>query len=121
MPCILIIDDDHQVRAMLRQMLEREGYEVMEACDGAEGVRLYREQQADIIILDIIMPNKEGIETIADLKMEFPEVKIIAISGGGRIGPEAYLEVAEGFGALRIFTKPVEREKLLTTVRELLN
>ncbi len=52
MPCILIIDDDFQVRAMLRQMLEREGYEVMEACDGAEGVRLYREQQADIIILD---------------------------------------------------------------------
>lgn len=117
---ILIIDDDVQILDMLRQTLEHEGYEVMEAPNGKEGVRLYREDQADLIITDIIMPEKEGIETIMEIKRDFPDVKIIAISGGGRVDPEEYLHMAEKLGAKRTFAKPVEREDLLKAIQELI-
>ena len=83
---ILIIDDEEKFRKMLRQMLERAGHEVVEAPDGKEGVKLYREKLTDLIITDIFMPEKEGIQTIKELKRDFPEAKIIAISGGGRNG-----------------------------------
>ena len=121
MSLILVIDDDDQIREMLRRMLERDGHEVVEAADGDEGISLYRERRADLIILDIVMPKKEGIETIMDLRIEFPDVKIIAISGGGSIGPETYLDIAKGFGAMRVFTKPFEIKELLAAIRELLD
>jgi DNA-binding response OmpR family regulator len=117
---ILVIDDDVQIREMLRQMLEREGYEVADAPDGKAAMKIQREDPAHLIITDIIMPEKEGLETIKEVRQEFPEVKIIAISGGGRIKPEPYLKIAEKFGARYIFTKPVEREELLAAVLELL-
>lgn len=120
MALILIIDDDLKIREVLRQILEHAGYEVMEAPDGKEGIRLYRERQAELVITDIIMPKKEGLETITDLRIEFPEVKIIAISGGGLIGPETYLELAEVFGANRLLTKPFGHEELLEAVQDLL-
>ena len=118
---ILVIEDDAQVRAMLRQMLERAGYEVVEAPDGRAGVRLYRQEKADLIITDLIMPEKEGIETITELRRDFPDVKIIAISGGGRIAPEVYLRMARSLGALRTFAKPIERKEIIETVQELLH
>ncbi len=120
MGMILIIDDDDQIRRMLRKTLEHAGYKVMDAPNGKEGIRIYRENPADLIITDIIMPEKEGLETIMDLRREFPEVKIIAISGGGHIGPETYMEMAEKVGAQRTLSKPLEREKLLSTIKELL-
>jgi CheY-like chemotaxis protein len=120
MALILIIDDDNQFRAMLREMLERAGYEVVDAPDGKEGIKLYREKAADLIITDIVMPEKEGIETIMELRRDFPDVKIIAISGGGRLDSGQYLIMAKSLGALYTFTKPVEREKLLQAVEELL-
>ena len=120
MALILVIEDDVEVRQMLRQILERSGYDVEEASDGEEGIRRYREKQADLIITDIIMPKKEGIETITDLKVEFPDVKVIAISGGGRLGPEPYLELAKGFGANRIIMKPFTAEEILEAIQELL-
>lgn len=120
MALILIIEDDLTIREVLRQILEHVGYEVMEASDGKEGISLYRERQADLIITDIIMPKKEGLETIMDLWAEFPELKIIAISGGGRLGPETYLELAEGFGANRLLNKPLGHEELLEAVQDLL-
>ena len=91
---ILIIDDDVQILSMLRQTLEREGYEVVEASDGEQGEKLFREKPTDLIITDLIMPEKEGVETIKEIRSEFPETKIIAMSGGGRIGPEMYLNFA---------------------------
>lgn len=117
---ILIIDDDVQILDILRQILECEGYEVVDATNGKEGISLYRKKPADLIITDIIMPDKEGIETIIELKRDFPGVKIIAISGGGRIGPEGYLNIAKKLGARYAFSKPVEREELLSAVRELI-
>ncbi len=116
---ILLIDDDDQIRIMLRRMLEAEGYEVVDASNGKEGIRLYREDPADLIITDIIMPEKEGIEVIMELKKDFPDVKIIAISGGGQIDAEEYLQMAKMLGAKFTFTKPFERKELLDAVKEI--
>ena len=118
---ILIIDDESQIRSMLRLMLERVGYEVDEAPDGIEGIRQYREDPADLIITDLIMPNKDGIGMIIDLKKEFPKVKIIAMSGGGVNRPEGYLDGAKKLGATRTLTKPIDREEMLKAVKETLN
>lgn len=116
---ILIIDDDEQIRILLRQVMEWGGHEVIEAADGREGMLLQRKQQADLVITDLIMPEQEGLETITLLKKEYPLVKIIAISGGGRIGPDAYLPAAQELGADRVFSKPFDVRELATTVREL--
>jgi len=117
---ILIIDDDAQLLAMLRQTLEREGYEVVEASDGKAGLKRYHENPTDLIITDLIMPEKEGIETITELRRAFPDVKIIAISGGGQVDPGQYLSIAKSFGVQYTFAKPVERNELLKAVRDLL-
>jgi len=105
---------------MLKEALTRAGYEVTEALDGKEGISLYLKEPIDLVITDIVMPNKEGIETIIELRQSFPEVKIIAMSGGGRIIPEDYLYMAKGLGAKRTFAKPFDLEKLLESIHELL-
>ena len=114
---ILIIDDETQVRSMLRLMLEREGYEVVEAPDGIEGIKAYRQNPADLILTDLIMPNKDGIGMIIELQKEFPDVKIIAMSGGGLNKPEGYLKGAKKLGALCTLTKPIDREEMLRAVK----
>ncbi len=117
---ILIIDDEPQIRSMLKLMLERDGYEVVEAPDGVEGIRVYRQNPADLIITDLIMPNKDGIGMIIDLKKEFPEVKIIAMSGGGLNKPDGYLKGAKKLGASCTLTKPIDREEMLRVVAAIL-
>ena len=117
---VLIIDDEAQIRDMLHQMLTREGYEVVNAPDGKVGMKLCREQPVDLIITDIIMPEKDGIEMILELRHDFPRLKIIAISGGGRLGPDGYLEMAQKLGAHRTFFKPFNRREILDAVEELL-
>lgn len=117
---ILIVDDDEQVRAMLKLTLEREGYQVTEARDGDEAIKVYDSQAYDLVITDIVMPEKEGIETIMELKNSNPDVQIIAISGGGRINPQDYLNWASRLGVNHTFTKPVDRQELLAAVAELM-
>jgi CheY-like chemotaxis protein len=117
---ILVIDDDDQVRMLLRIMLESAGYQVEEAADGKRALQLYLERPIDLIITDLIMPEKEGLETIRELNRHAPGTKVIAISGGGQIGPRNYLEFASALGAARTFTKPIDREELLNAIRELL-
>ena len=117
---ILVIDDDETIRELLRAILEREGYRVLEAPDGGEGLKQFTETPTDLVITDLIMPGKEGIETIRDLRRKFPDVKIIAVSGGGRIGPDSYLKMAKGVGALRTLSKPFDRTVLLETVEEVI-
>jgi len=114
---ILIIDDEEQIRSMLRLMLERDGYEVIEAPDGIEGIKAYRQNPADLIITDLIMPNKDGIGMIIELQKEFPDVKIIAMSGGGLNKPEGYLKGAKKLGAACTLTKPIDRAKMLRAVK----
>jgi len=117
---ILLADDDHQVRNMLKLTLEREGYEVVEAEDGVQAVRLYLNHSIDLVVTDIVMPEKEGIETIMELRSINPKIKIIAISGGGRISPDDYLNWARRFGVGHTFTKPVDRKELLEAIKDLL-
>ena len=117
---ILVIDDDAQIRYLLRQVMEWAGFEVIEADNGRVGMAKQRLHQADLVITDLIMPEQEGLETITTLKKEFPQLKIVAISGGGRIGPEAYLPAAQELGAHRIFSKPFDVLELTRAVKELL-
>jgi DNA-binding response OmpR family regulator len=109
------------MRVLLRQVMEWAGHEVVEAADGREGTRLQRQHRADLVITDLIMPEQEGLETITALRRDYPGLKIIAISGGGRIGPEAYLPAARELGADRVFSKPFDVQELAETVRELLS
>ena len=117
---ILVIDDDDQTRRMLRQALERAGYEVIEARDGREGVQRYHTSSADLILTDVMMPGKEGIEAIFALQHEATPVKIIAMSGGGYMGDLTFLQIAERVGARRTFEKPFELRELLEAIREVL-
>ena len=105
---------------MLKQILESSGYEVSEASDGKVALALCKEKHVDLIVIDLIMPEKEGIETIIELKRDFPKVKIIAISGGGRGVPETYLYISKDIGADSTLSKPFDKEDLLEAVKELL-
>jgi CheY-like chemotaxis protein len=117
---ILLIDDDAPLRAMLRKTLEQAGYEVHEAADGAEGLAHYREEPSDLILTDLIMPEKEGLETILELRRINRGIKIIAMSGGNRMNPKTNLVIAEKFGALRTLAKPFSQRELLDTISEVL-
>ncbi len=117
---ILVIDDDAQIRDVLKQFLERAEYEVRVAPDGSAGLKLHREDPADLIITDIVMPGKEGLETIMEFRRHFPAVRIIAISGGGRIGPHDYLNTAKAMGAQKTFSKPFDPQELMAAVRDVL-
>lgn len=117
---ILIIDDEAPIRSMIRLVLERAGYAVAEAADGIEGIQRFREKPADLIITDLIMPNKDGIGVILELKKEFPGVKIIAMSGGGLNRPEGYLRGAKKLGAAYTLSKPISRQELLRAVADTL-
>jgi DNA-binding NtrC family response regulator len=115
---ILIVDDDDRIRDLFRMWLERAGFEVYEAENGRKGVEVQQATPVDLLICDLIMPVQEGIETITQFRDAFPEIGIIAISGGGKIGPDSYLAVAEHLGAWRVFTKPVDMPLLIETVKE---
>ncbi len=117
---ILVIDDEEMVRDMLRQTLEYAGYEVLEASEGEIGLRLFYSHRPALVITDILMPGREGIETIRELRKKAPEAKIIAISGGGRVSKQDFLPVAQSFGAVKTLAKPFERHELLDAVRAVL-
>lgn len=115
---ILIVDDDDRIRDLFRMWLERAGFEVYEAENGRKGVEAQRTNPVDLLICDLIMPVQEGIETITQFRNDFPGIGIIAISGGGKIGPDSYLAVAEHLGAWRVFTKPIDMPLLIETIME---
>jgi len=117
---ILIIDDEPYILLMLKKMLEKAGYEVDLASNGREGMAVFEKDSADLVITDIIMPDKEGLELILEMKKKRPELKIIAMSGGGRISPESYLECARHFGAEKVFQKPFRQKEIVSAVKELL-
>ena len=105
---------------MLKQTFERAGYDVATADNGRIGIELYDKKPFDVVITDLIMPDMEGIETISILRKKNPEIKVIAISGGGRNSPDDYLHLAGKLGAAHTFAKPVDRKKLLNAVGALI-
>ena len=118
---ILVIDDEVQLREMLKAVLEHAGYDVVLAADGNQGIKLFAEQSFDLIVTDLIMPDKEGLEIITEIHKARPETKIIAMSGGGRVGPSGYLKYAEKLGAQVSLTKPFENHEFLACVEKLLS
>jgi len=118
---ILVLDDELSILLMIKKMLEKAGHEVSLALNGREGMELFEKNRPDLLITDIIMPEKEGLETIFELRRKFPELKIIAISGGGRISPDGYLPGAKLLGADMTFQKPLDQKEFLQAVSQLLN
>jgi DNA-binding response OmpR family regulator len=117
----LVIDDDDLTRETICSMLEVAGFEVLRARDGNIGLKLFRDSPTDLVVTDILMPNKEGIETILELRRLNREVKIIAVSGGGRVGADQFLEAARKLGADDVLSKPFSRASLLTKINRLLS
>ena len=117
---ILLIEDDVVMRETLSEVLKRKGYEVVIAENGAQGLRMFREKPADLVITDIIMPVKGGIQTIIDIQKDYPKVKIIAISGGGLGTAEEYLTITKVLSVRHNFKKPFSNEELLQAVKELI-
>ena len=113
---ILLIDDEEIARYAVRQVLETGGHEVTEAENGNEGIALQKAQPFDLIVTDIIMPEKEGVETIIELKRDYPALPVIAISGGGRIRNQDFLALAKRYGADEFLAKPFSEEELLQCV-----
>jgi DNA-binding response OmpR family regulator len=117
---ILVIDDDDLFGSMLKRMLDKAGYQVELAVDGIQGIKMFSVFEPDLVITDIIMPEKEGIEVIMELRKLSPDVKIIAVSGGGRRMPGlSILPIAKRLGAIHTFSKPVDRPELLAAIEEL--
>ncbi len=114
---VLVVDDEELIRLTLTQALEQDGHSVTEASDGDECLAKMREDPADVVVTDILMPNKEGLETIAELRRLYSSVKIIAISGGGRIHNTSFLEIAKVVGADAALKKPFENRTLCDVVR----
>jgi CheY-like chemotaxis protein len=118
---ILVIDDDEDVRAVIQEALQEAGYDVVLAKDGARGLEAQRRCPADLVVTDVFMPERDGIETIRDLKQEFPDLKIIAMSGGGRlVKNDNYLSTASSLGAESVLHKPFEARVLLESVQKAL-
>ena len=114
MPSVLVVDDEDQVRALLRTTLEKAGYQVVEGRTGKEGLERYRESPTDLVIMDILMPGKDGLESIMELRSEYPAAKIIAITGGSQnVGSMDFLDVAKMMGARRTLHKPFQLKELL--------
>ena len=118
---VLLVDDDPMLRRMLRAMLERAGHVVIEAEDGDQGMAMFVEHKPDLVLTDIIMPNREGVEFIGALRRENSHAPIIAMSGGGSKGGELFLRLATQLGATRTLDKPIRQETLLATVDDCLN
>jgi CheY-like chemotaxis protein len=121
MPLILVIDDDSRIRELIRRVLVKEGYEVVEAPDGKVGVALFEQKRPDLVITDILMPEMEGAETIIHIRSHRPHAKIIAISGGSQLlDASVCLRVGEMVGASAMLVKPINKSDLLRAVHELL-
>jgi DNA-binding response OmpR family regulator len=127
---VIIIDDEEDIRVVLKEVFVRAGFDVRVASNGDEGLNLLREESADLVITDIIMPGKDGVQTAYDIRMEFPKTKIIVMSGGGNAAPQdyepsaiattAYLASATEIGADLTLTKPFDRHELIKAANELI-
>lgn len=120
MQTVLIIEDDYNILLMIKRMLEPFGFEISLASNGQEGLEMFHKLDVDLVITDIIMPEKEGLEIIREMRRVRPDLKIIAMSGGGKISADNYLETARIFGASKILEKPFTRNQIVSAVQDIL-
>lgn len=121
MALILLVDDDPQMLRLLSNVIELDGHQALMAEDGEVAMTYFEHQAPDLVITDILMPNKEGLEFISEIREAYPQLKIIAYTGGGSADPESYLEFASGMGADRVFTKPMPVATLRQEIETLLS
>jgi CheY-like chemotaxis protein len=119
MASILIVDDHAPIRALLRRILEEDGHQIREASNGEIGLRLYRDAPADLVITDIMMPERDGMEVTLALAQEFLDARVIAITG--ETGDQNFLNVAKLFGARRVIQKPFIPREMRRAVRLVLD
>ena len=117
---ILVIEDDEAHRRVCRLALQGAGYNVVTAGDGAEGLRLLAQHAVDVVLTDILMPNVEGVETIVTLRRQHPDVRVIAMSGGGTVSAEECLALSRTLGASAVLRKPFTVDELVQAVSEAL-
>jgi len=116
---ILFVDDEEPVRRLFKEALEKFGYQVRLATNGNEAIALFREDPTDLIITDIFMPKKDGHTLILEVKQDFPDVHIFAITGKKFFDPLMELDIAKTLGAIKVFTKPCKLSQLLASIKEL--
>lgn len=121
MSAVLIVEDEKELREMLRTSLLRRQYVVYEAANGKEAIMHFKPSVTDVVVTDLIMPDEDGLKVIIKLKELKPSLKIIAISGGGKAGPGSYLNLAKALGADAIFSKPFPINDLIAKIEELLS
>lgn len=117
---VLVIDDEPALRKLMRRVLETSGFAVLEADNGRTGMTLVEKEHPDAVVCDILMPEKEGVETIRDIRRLYPEVKILAISGGGSTHNFKFLDVAQKFGAHATMSKPFRPAAFAAAISTLL-
>lgn len=115
---ILVVDDDPQIRKLVATILKREQHGVITAANGSLALEALENHAVDLVITDLIMPEKEGIETIMEIRQKHPEIPIIAMSGGGKLNPKTYLNIAKNIGAVATMTKPIDTAHLKSMVKE---
>src|SRR5688572_30529321 len=116
---ILVIDDDEIIRLTIKKSVQKMGYTVVEADNGISGIELFQKENPDMVITDILMPDKEGLETINEIRAVNPQTKIIAMSGGGSTHNMTFLQWAEKVGANQIISKPFKPDELLKIITNL--
>ena len=121
MPGVLIVEDDKELREMLKMSLLRSGFTVLEAENGKEAITHFKPSLTDLVVTDLIMPEEDGLKVVIKLRELKPSIKIIAISGGGKVGPGSYLNLAKALGADAIYSKPFSINDLTAKIEQLLD
>jgi DNA-binding response OmpR family regulator len=121
MPGVLIVEDDKELREMLKMSLLRSGFTVMEAENGKDAIAHFKPLVTDLVVTDLIMPEEDGLKVVIKLRELKPSIRIIAISGGGKVGPGSYLNLAKALGADAIFPKPFSINDLISKIENLLD
>jgi DNA-binding response OmpR family regulator len=117
MPTILIAEDDQHLRVLLKQILELNNYCVIAVSDGQQAINYIKENPVDLLITDLIMPKKEGIETISELKKTYHDLPIFAMSGGSLTSTDIYLKIAKNLGVTKTFLKPFNVTEMLEAIK----
>jgi DNA-binding response OmpR family regulator len=121
MPGVLIVEDDRELREMLKMSLQRRGFTVLEAENGKDALSRFKPLVTDLVVTDLIMPEEDGLKVVIKVRELKPSIKIIAISGGGKVGPGSYLNLAKALGADAIFPKPFSINDLVAKIEQLLD